>query len=82
MTYEYLVYYDVRRSRICVKSSTTDGSLFQPILLSILDCVRDCYASCKGKVTLPCYGMFCDFIISFNIDAWLKSIRCQQCGWN
>jgi len=42
----------VCRSRICIKSSTSDGSLFQPILLSFLDCVGDCYASCKGEMTM------------------------------
>jgi len=36
------------RSRILIKPSTSDGTLFQLILFPILDCVRDCYASSKG----------------------------------
>ena len=44
----------VCRSRICIQPSTSDGTVFQLLLLSSLDYCRDRYVSGKGEGVTHC----------------------------
>jgi len=77
---------DICRSRICLQPSTADGTLFQFILLSILDYGRDSYVSGKGILhlqllflvsylsKLQCYTLYTD-IWAFCVCKYVKDFR-------